>query len=154
MPLRLNVGASRKIADDHFGSRGASINLDIELDSSLVADFPKLQERIRHLFGLVRQSLAEELNGAKGQHPPARHPSRQAAPPSPSANGAQSTNGHANGTPRLATPKQIKALYAITQRQGTDLHKLLRERFDVERPEELSLKAASSLIDSLKSASA
>jgi hypothetical protein len=151
MPLKLNVGASRKITDDHFGSRGASVNLEIELDSSLVGDSDKLQERIRHLFSLVRQSLAEELNGANGQHPPPRNASRQAAAPSPSANGAKSANGQSNGTGRLATPRQVKALYAITKQQGTDLHKLLRNRFDVEQPEELSLKAASSLIESLKS---
>jgi hypothetical protein len=151
MPLKLNVGASRKITDDHFGSRGASVNLEIELDSSLVGDSDKLQERIRHLFNLVRQSLAEELNGANGQHPPPRNASRQAAEPSRSANGAKSANGQSNGTGRLATPRQIKALYAITKQQGTDLHKLLRNRFDVEQPEELTLKAASSLIESLRS---
>ena len=151
MPLKLNVGASRKITDDHFGSRGASVNLEIELDSSLVGDSDKLQERIRHLFDLVRQSLAEELNGADGRHPPTRNDSRQAVSQSQSTNGAKSANGHANGTGRLATPKQVKALYAITKQQGTDLHKLLRNRFDVEQPEELSLKAASSLIETLKS---
>jgi hypothetical protein len=153
MPLRLNVGASRKITDDHFGSRGASINLEIELDSSLVADSAKLHERIRHLFNLVRQSLAEELSGANGQPSPARNTSRQSGAASRSVNGNKPTNGQSS-TPRLSTSKQVKALYAITQQQGTDLHKLLRERFDVERPEELSLNAASSLIDSLKSANA
>jgi len=119
MSLKLNVGASRKITDDHFGSRGASVNPEIELDASLAGDSAKLQERIRHLFNLVRQSFAEELNGANGQHPPPRNASRQAAAPSPSANGAKSANGQSNGTGRLATPRQIKALYAITKQQGT-----------------------------------
>src|SRR5207245_8366813 len=54
MPLRLNVGASRKVTDNNYGSRGASVNLELELelDASLVADSPKLRERIRELFGL------------------------------------------------------------------------------------------------------
>ena len=63
MPLRLNVGASRKVTDNNYGSRGASVNLELELDTSLVAEPQKLQERIRDLFDLVRTSLAEELNG-------------------------------------------------------------------------------------------
>ena len=39
------------------------LNLELELDASLVAEPQKLQERIRDLFDLVRTSLAEELNG-------------------------------------------------------------------------------------------
>ena len=88
MPLKLNVGASRKIADDHFGSRGAVINLEIEVDSSLVADSTKLQERIRHLFNVIRQYLAEELNGGNRLRPPLRNSSKQAASPSQSVSGA------------------------------------------------------------------
>ena len=152
MPLKLNIGASRKIADDHFGSRGASVHLEIEVDSSLIADSTKLQERIRHLFDVVRQSLAEELNGDNGQRQPLRNSSKQAASSSQSVNGTRPTHASSNGSDRHATPKQIKALYAITKRQGTDLKKLIRQRFDVEQPEELSLKEASSLIDALKSA--
>ena len=63
MPLKLNVGASKKVGENNYGSRGASINVEMELDSALVGDPARLQERIRQLFGLVRTSLAEELNG-------------------------------------------------------------------------------------------
>src|SRR5258705_5676704 len=61
MPLRLNVGASQKVSDERYGSRGASVNLEIELDSALALDPAKLQERVRQLFALVRQSVSEEL---------------------------------------------------------------------------------------------
>jgi hypothetical protein len=152
IPLKLSVGASRKIAADHFGSRGAVINLEIEVDSSLIADSTKLQERIRHFFNLVRQSLAEELNGGYGQRPPLRNSSKQAASPSQAVNGTKPSHASSNGSDRHATSKQIKALFAITKRQSIDLHKLLRLRFNVEQPEELSLKEASSLIDALRSA--
>src|SRR5476651_698827 len=63
MPLKLNVGASRKMTDNNYGSRGASVNVELELDSSLVAEPGKLQDRIRQIFGLARTALAEELNG-------------------------------------------------------------------------------------------
>ncbi|MGZ0174755.1 MAG: hypothetical protein ACKVHE_35095 [Planctomycetales bacterium] len=31
MPMKLNVGLSRKIGEPNFGSRGASVNLELEL---------------------------------------------------------------------------------------------------------------------------
>ena len=54
----------------------------------------------------------------------------------------------------LATPAQIKAIFGITKRLGLDFHEVLRERFGLERPEDLSLKQASNLIESLQSANA
>lgn len=141
MPLKLNVGLSRKVGEANYGSRGASVNVEMELDSGLVAEPGKLQERIRQLFTLVRSSLAEELNGGNGH------------------NGSNGDNGHhANGnngggrsTPRPATQSQVRAIKAIASNQRLDLVTLLRERFRVARPEELSIKEASQLIDSLKS---
>jgi len=47
MPLKLNVGLSRKVGDTNYGSRGASVNVELELESSLVGEPAKLQERIR-----------------------------------------------------------------------------------------------------------
>ena len=36
MPMKLNVGVSRKIGLPDYGSVGASCNLELELDSSLL----------------------------------------------------------------------------------------------------------------------
>jgi hypothetical protein len=152
MPLKLNVGASRKVADDHYGSRGASVNLEVEFDCGLIADPAKLQDRIRRLFALVRVSLAEELNAPP--KPPASNGSDSVAPANQPVNGGHRKNGQQNGSPRLATPAQIKAIIGITNRLGIDLHEMLQERCRVERLEELSIKQASSLIDSLNSSSA
>ena len=44
----------------------------------------------------------------------------------------------------------MKAILAIARRQDADLVGLLRQEFDVERPEDLSLRQASQLIDLLK----
>src|SRR5439155_26010436 len=99
MPLKLNVGASRKVTDNNYGSRGASMNLELELDASLVADPPKLQERIRELFGLVRASLAEELNGHGAVN--------DSDPEEPPTNGHPATRPHsaADATRAVAVPE-------------------------------------------------
>src|SRR5690242_19943280 len=90
MPLKLNIGLSQKIGDTNFGSRGASVNVEIEVESTLANDPGKLQERIRQVFNLVRTAVSEELNG---------HGHRVASPPSNGnshqpANGARQTNGN------------------------------------------------------------
>lgn len=150
MSMRLNVGLSRKVGEPNFGSRGASVNLDLELDSALVAEPGRLQERIRQLFALVRISLKEELNGI-GNDQPVHHdptPPPQAPPPHSNGNG-----GSHNGGDRSATPAQVKAIYAITRQQAVNLDELLGNRYGVRRPNDLTLRQASALIDSLKSSS-
>ena len=144
MPLKLNIGASKKVADQHYGSRGASVNLEIELDASLVTEPAKLQEKIRYLFGLARQSLTEELNGANGNG----H-----APTSANGNGQPSTNGNGtqrNGGQRQATQSQIKAIHSIARNRRIDIAQFLNDRFKVSRPDDLTLKDASKVIDELK----
>ena len=46
MPLKLNVGLSRKIGEANYGSRGASVNLEMDLDGNLVGDPTKLRARV------------------------------------------------------------------------------------------------------------
>ncbi len=64
--LKLNVGFTKKVGEANYGSRGAAVNLELELDSTLVGDTDRLKERIRHLFGLAKASVDEEL-AAGGQ---------------------------------------------------------------------------------------
>lgn len=144
MPLKLNVGLSRKVGEANFGSRGASINVEVEVESALGNEPAKLKERLRQIFGLVRDALAEELNG-KG-----------------SGNGVAANNGHnhqaqapaAGGNtaaaPKPATQSQLRAIAAIARRLSLNLNELLRNRFRVRQPQDLSIKQASELIDLLK----
>ena len=153
MPLKLNVGASKKVGESNYGSRGAFVNVELELDTGLIAKPQELRERIRELFGVVRSSLVEELNGNGASHSaPADRQQVQ------NGNGH---NGHADhdapaqangqGQPRGATQSQIKALFAIAKSRGLNLNELIRDRFRCGKPEQLSIREASQLIDSLKS---
>ena len=133
--LKLNAGVSRKIGEPNYGSRGASVNVELELESNLIGDPDGLLNRIRGLFNLARKSVDEELNGS-----PQPVPQNRTAP----------DNGQRQG--RSATASQVRAIRAICQRQGIDPDRLSNERYGVGAVDELTLPEASALIDELKSA--
>jgi hypothetical protein len=158
MPLKLNVGLSRKVGDANYGSRGASVNFETELDSSLAGDPAKLQQRIRDLFNLCRSAISEELNGGNGHfqqpvvqngngHQRPNHAINDSQQP-PVERPAQPANG--SSKLRLATVSQIRAIRGICGRRRLNLDQMLTARFHVRRPEELTLRDASDLIDELK----
>jgi hypothetical protein len=136
MPLTLNVGLSRKIGEANYSSRGASVNVAMELESALVQEPDKFQARIRQLFGMARSAVEEELRNGHGQT-------------GNSTNNQNGSNGHDSGPP--ATASQAQALHAIAKKQHLNLEELLRSRFSVGKPEDLLLKQASDLIDELNS---
>ncbi|MEI8375748.1 MAG: hypothetical protein WCJ35_23240 [Planctomycetota bacterium] len=61
MPLKTNIGVSRKVADNNYGSRGANVNLEVELDSTLINEPDRFHDRIRQVFRLAQQVIDEEL---------------------------------------------------------------------------------------------
>lgn len=160
MPLRLSVGLSKKVGEAGYGSRGAQIDLEVEVDTTLVAEPGKLQERIRELFGLARQSIQEELHGASGATPASPSANNgnasstgdqhRHAPPRSSANG----NGHSRGQQRgsttpPATASQVRALNAIAGRQNLCLDAVVLDKYGVSDPAALTIAQASELIDFL-----
>ena len=145
MPLKLNVGLNRKVGEPNYSSRGASINLELELDSAVIDSPDRLRDRIRHLYSLANASINEELGiGAAPTNGTApAHGSR--VPHTVQPNGQT-----VNGTPRRATPSQIRALQAIARRLNLDLAWLLHQRFGVDAPDRLSVPDASRLIGELE----
>ena len=149
MPMKLNVGLSRKVGEPNYGSRGASVNLELELDNSLVEQPERLRDRIRQLYQLAKVSVDEELHGT-GQQPVGNN-----------GHGVDHNNGHGGGLdqyrvtnhgnvngngqrqlanghgPRQATSFQIKAIHSIAGRNRIDVGRLVLDRFNVHRLEDL-----------------
>jgi hypothetical protein len=153
MPLKLNVGLCRKIGQPNYGSRGADINLEVEIDTSLLFDPPKLRERIRELYGIVRSSLADELSLAEGTCSDGRANGRADSGTEAAGNGNGPSTANGNSQPRLATSSQVNALYGICKNRGLDLSIIIQERYRCDKPEQLSLREASHLIDDLRATS-
>jgi hypothetical protein len=149
--IRLNVGFNRKMGESNYGSRGAAVNLELELDSSLISDSDRLKDRIRHLFRLAKSSVDEEL--AAGAVPPNSNGHNSSATPS-AGTGPGKPNGRRRDGTRVATASQVRALHAIADRRKLDLSTLLAERFQINDPAGLTITEASNLIDELKGESA
>ena len=157
MAMKLNVGVSRKVGLPDFGSVGASCNVEVELDSALIdRDLDAFHARVRDVYVAAHQAVHDELARLQA---PVGAPGEPAAPPRHHASNAHpGGDGHADGPPagrprprRPATDKQVRAIRTIAGRQHADLDGLLRG-YGVDRPEDLSLRQASELIDALKTA--
>ena len=157
MALKLNVGVSRKVGLPDYGSVGASCNLELEVEVGLLErDLDAFHARVRDAYVAAHQAVHDELARLQA---PVEAPSDPPAPPRHHAsNGHPGGNGHADRPPagrprprRPATDKQVRAIRTIAGRQHADLDGLLRG-YGVDRPEDLSLRQASELIDALKTA--
>ena len=163
MSVKLNVGVSRKVGLPDYGSVGATCNVEVELDGSLLkGDLEAFHAQVRQAYGAAHQAVHDELARlqAAGTQAPTKPPARDAV------NGSGARNGNARGNceavlagrkaveaPRSgkpATASQVSAIRSIARQKGADLVAILGDQFDVGTPEDLTLRQASALIDRLK----
>jgi hypothetical protein len=145
MSLKINVGLAKKIGQPDFGSFGATCNVEFELDGGFDnGSTEHFQNAVRRAYLACRQAVEAEIattkvgaNGVGGQH---AEPVNRV--------GNHTNNG--GGNVRNATSSQVRAIFAIANRNRVDLSGLLSSRFGVARPDDLSIGDASSLIDELK----
>ena len=159
--LKLNAGLSRKIGQPDYGSRGAMVNVEIELPADVLRDPEKLKRQVRGCFETLRAAVDEELGvqPGNGGHDPQEERWRPTGDVRRNGNGnGHAGNGHppngngyaANGRGGLpCTEKQVRALHAFSRRAGADLTAELR-RLGVTTAEELSRRQASEAIDRFK----
>jgi len=168
--LKLNIGFTRKIGEANFSSRGASVNLEIEVESGLVREPDKLQAKVDYLFRQAKASVDAQLNGsAEPQQPPPvaannnggngsyGNGSRQASGEHQQG-GNGSTNGHYAGgnggsNGHRASEKQINFATNLAKGiRGLGVRRLesLAGRLFGKPLADLTSFDASSLIDTLK----
>jgi len=149
--LKLNVGFTKKVGEANYGSRGATVNLELELESGLVGDAERLRDRIKQLFVMARAAVDEELAGAKPTGSCANGHDGDDQTQGP-ANGHGHAQGRRRDGTRPATASQVRALIAIADRQGIELGDKLNAMFGIRDPAKLTITEASGLIDELKGA--
>jgi hypothetical protein len=157
MPMRLNVGVSKKLGLPAYSSVGASCNLDLEIENGLLRDPAGFRDQVRDAFDAAQQAVDDELARLQGGGEPAK--TRADLASNGHHNGVLATNGkpaarlatYSGQVGKPATPSQVRAILSIARRRHSDLDGLLDD-LGVARPEELSLAEASRLIDQLKAA--
>ena len=115
--LKLNIGFNRKIGEANFGSRGASVNLEIEVESGVVREPDKLQAKIDYLFKLAKASVDAQLNGSS--------PPQQTQP-------AANNNGN-NGMARTPMPTRARPT-ATAMATGTHAQRQRQRQRQWQRP--------------------
>jgi hypothetical protein len=135
MPMKLNIGLNQKKGEPNYGSRGASFNVEVEVDSSVAIDPKRLRERARALYAIARKAIDEELGAEEAIE----------------VNGAVGVERQiSTGGTTLATAGQVRAVFAICRSQDLNPFDLVQNRFGRKRIEDLSIREASCLIDELK----
>ena len=149
MALKLNVGVSKKVGLPEYSSVGASCNVEIELDPSLLEhDLAAFHDRARAAYKACHQAVEEDLARSHATTRQTAHDRNG----KPGTNGKHpSPAGNSNGRDRLpATASQVRAIRAIARKHDVDLENVLSGDFGVDHPEDLSLTQASKVIDRLK----
>jgi hypothetical protein len=163
IPLKLKVGVSRKMVLLEYGSIGAACSVALELDATLLdRDLKVFHTQVRHAYSAARQAVHDELARLQtaGAQAPTKPPARDAVNESGAGNGHARGNSEAVQAGRTAaealrsgkpaTASQLQAIRLIARQKGAELVAILRSEYDVERPEDLTLRQASALIDHLK----
>ena len=171
MPLKLNVGVSRKLGLPAYSSIGASCHLELDLESNLIRDPDGFHAEVRDAFVAARRAVEDELARLRAQAEvgetgeaysaiagsrPEHGQTHDGHPTSDAHRNGVAARGNAPARPlarpgKPATANQVRAIVTIARRQRSDLEGLLGD-LGVARAEDLSLVEASTLIDQLKAA--
>ena len=145
MPVKVNIGLSKKVGLPDYGSLGASAHVEFELDGGYDnGSTAKFQDAVQRAYAACRQAVEAELT-VKEQCP---SPQPGGQHQSPATNRVANQTNPATQT-RGATTSQVRAIHAIANRNGVALAGVLGQ-FSVSRPDDLSIRDASSVIDQLK----
>jgi hypothetical protein len=174
--MKLSIGLSKKIGLPDYGSLGATCNLELELDQSLIVndDLDGFHDRVRRTFIACRQAVEDELahhrtartggqsaeaaqsgsRTAGGGNGRGRDNGSDNGRSNGGGNGRHDSNGtHRNGSSHRATQKQLDYAQQLAgQIKGLGLRRLesLAQKMFSKPLADLSSLDASGLIDVLK----
>jgi len=174
MPLKVNVGLSKKVGLPDYGSLGASCHVEYEAEASLLhTDLETFHRQVKNAFIACKQAVQDELyrNQTAEQAPQAGAGEHNgiSQSPGPNGNGQFRNNGNSNGPARngqaasasnngqrrsngrKATASQVRALEAISHRLQFDLNRWLYEKYGLRMASDLTISDASHAIDELNS---
>ena len=146
MAAKLSVGLQKKLGLPGNSSIGASCHVEFEVETSLMeSNLEGFHQKAHSAYSACQQAINEQL---------ARY---QSTPPNLNDPPRSQLNGQNNPNPQQvrqessrATRNQIRSIFAIARSQGLDPLQILRTRFNLDLPEDLTIREASSLIDELK----
>jgi hypothetical protein len=164
--IKISANISKKVPlpGIQFSSQQYGASMEIEISD---ADKPEaIQSRIHELYGLLSNSIDQQITGAAPQQQPRLAAPQQAHQPQQpvqqnasvynnghnrvaNTNASPNTNGNSNGRRVTCTEAQAKCIYAICKAQGLDLAAVLAD-FNVADARDLHVRDASRLIDQLK----
>ncbi|MGA2068383.1 MAG: hypothetical protein ABSG86_25645 [Thermoguttaceae bacterium] len=116
MAMKVNLGLSKKLGLANFGSVGATCNLELEMDQSLLQCDPEaFQQRVRRIYAIAAQAVSDELARQAGTQPAGAAAGNMPAEPANAAAGTTGNgtgnrptgNGHRNGNGHRISEKQL-----------------------------------------------
>jgi hypothetical protein len=144
MAVTITVGFSRKVGEPNYGSRGASLHLEVELDRSALDDPERFRSEVESMFERTREAVNQELHRDS-------EPALESGRPMDGPSDHDPPESGCCRAARSATPNQIRAIQKIARHRPVTLSQLLHTRFGGRTLEELSIVEASLLIDQLQS---
>ena len=152
MPLKLNVGLTKKVGLPNYGSVGASCHVELELEQALLYDPHGWQPRLEQAFSACREAVRQELERELTRSEPSNLTGSQTAGYGPLADGSgDNCQQPENGVGRPVTQRQLRAIESIALRRRLDLLELLESRFGKYHLQSLTRTEASRLIEEIGS---
>lgn len=157
--LKLNVGVSKKIGQPDYGSLGASCNIEVELDTSLLqTDLDGFHEKVARAYTACRQAVTDELARRAAGEANGTSQARQTAEATGARTGSNGNgSGHSHqkngGTAQRASARQADYIQQLAgQIRGLGVRRLeqLAQKMFSKPVAELSSLDASGLIDTLR----